>query len=119
MEEERLIHDWLVRTLKSRLSREYKDIKDNLEGKKNEFKGHYPDLILGNHGMILAIVEVETVHSINKEKVSQWKAISESGTKLILMLPKKAVKSVTELLWEASIADRVSIGTYDIVISMP
>jgi len=119
MEEERLIHDWIVRTLKSRLSREYNDITDNLEGQKHEFRGYYPDLILGNHGMVLAIVEVETEHSICKEKVSQWKAITETGTKLILMVPKKAVKSVTELLWEASIADRVSIGTYDIVISMP
>ncbi len=119
MDEERLIHDWLVRTLRSRLSREYKDIKDNLGERKNEFKGYYPDLILGNHGMVLAVVEVETEHSINKEKALQWKAISETGTKLILMLPKKVVKNVTELLWEASIADRVSIGTYDIVISMP
>ena len=119
MDEERLIHDWLVRTLRSRLSKEYKDIKDNLEGRKNEFSGLYPDLILGNHGMVLAIVEVETENSVSKEKALQWKAVSETGTKLILMLPKKAVKGVTELLWEASIADRVSIGTYDIVISMP
>ncbi|NOZ26333.1 MAG: hypothetical protein GXO94_09630 [Nitrospirae bacterium] len=119
MDDERLIHDWLVRTLRSRLSREYKEIKDNLEGRKNEFNGYYPDLILGNHGMVLAVVEVETEKSISKEKASQWKAISGTGTKLILMLPKKTVKTVTEILWEASIADRVSIGTYDIVINMP
>ncbi len=119
MEEERLIHDWIVRTLRARLSREYKEIKDNLGERKNEFMGHYPDLILGNHGMVLAIVEVETDQSVSKEKASQWKAVSETGTKLILMLPKKAVKNVTELLWEASIADRVSIGTYDVIINMP
>ncbi len=119
MDDERLIHDWLVRTLKARLSREYKEIRDNLGGEKNEFNGCYPDLILGNHGLVLAVVEVETEHTIDREKVSQWKALSESGTKLILMLPKKSVKAVTELLWEASMADRVSIGTYDIIISMP
>ncbi len=119
MDDEQLIHDWLVRTLKSRLSREYRDIKDNLAGRENEFNGCYPDLILGNHGMVLAVVEVETEGSIGKEKAAQWKALSGTGTKLILMLPKKTVKRVTELLWEESIADRVSIGTYDIAINMP
>ena len=69
--------------------------------------------------MVRAVVEVETEHSLNKEKASEWKAISETGTKLILLIPKKTVKVVTELLWDASIADRVSIGTYDIVINMP
>ncbi len=119
MDEERLIHDWLVRTLRTRLSREYREIKDNLGGEKNEFKGCYPDLILGNHGMVLAVVVVETEHSINREKALQWKTLSEAGTKLILMVPKRTVKDVTGLLWEASIADRVSIGTYDITINMP
>jgi hypothetical protein len=119
MDEERLIHDLLVRKLKERLSRDYKEVKDNVDNNVHEYKGFYPDLILGNHGMILSIVEVETMQSISHEKASEWKAIVDTGTKLILMVPTKSVKNVTMLLWEKSIADRVSIGTYDISINMP
>ncbi|RMG74887.1 MAG: hypothetical protein D6710_00920 [Nitrospirae bacterium] len=119
MDEERLIHDWLVRTLKSRLSREYKEIKDNLEGPKAEFQGQYPDLILGNHGMVLSVLEVETESTITEEAAKKWKELSRGPVKLMLMVPKGSVKDVTTLLWNQGIADRVSIGTYDIVIKMP
>lgn len=119
MDEERLIHDWLVRTLRDRLSGDYKEIKDNLREKAHEFRGYYPDLILGNHGMVLAVLEVETEKTISPEKAVQWKAIASLGAKLILMVPKRSVKDVTALLWEYSIMDRVSIGTYDIAINMP
>ncbi len=119
MDEEKLIHDWLVRTLKKRLSRDYKDIKDNLEGQKEEFQGVYPDLILGNHGMVLSVVEVETESTITEEASKRWKALATGAVKLMLMVPKGSVKDVTTLLWNEGIADRVSIGTYDIVLKMP
>ena len=119
MDEEKLIHDWLVRTLKKRLSRDYKDIKDNLEGQKEEFQGLYPDLILGNHGMVLSVVEVETESTITEEAAKRWNALATGAVKLILMVPKGSVKDVTTLLWNEGIADRVSIGTYDIVLKMP
>jgi len=117
--EDRLIHDWLVKRLQARLSKEYREVIDNLVGNKNEFHGHYPDLILGNHGMILAVVEVETEDSISDEKASVWKDLADSGTKLIIMVPKRSVKTVTSLLWNASIADKVSVGTYEVAINMP
>ncbi|GBE02895.1 hypothetical protein BMS3Bbin06_00651 [bacterium BMS3Bbin06] len=119
MDEEKLIHDWLVRKLKERLSRDYNEIQDNIEGQRHEFDDCYPDIILGNHGMVLAVLEVETEHSINSGKAAEWKRIAESGTKLILMVPKKSVKYVTSLLWEQGIMDKASIGTYDVVIAMP
>lgn len=119
MDRDKLIHDWLVKTLKSRLSRDYKEIKDNIEGNKNEFQGHYPDLLLGNYGMTLAVVEVETERTITAEKASEWKGLADTGTKLILMVPKRSVREITGLLWDAAIADRVSVGTYDMNIKMP
>ncbi len=119
MDEEKLIHDWLVRTLKKRLSRDYKDIKDNIEGKKESFRGQYPDLILGSHGMVLSVVEVETESTITEEAAKRWKALVEGPVKLVLMVPKNSVKEVTTLLWNEGIAEKVSIGTYDMVIKMP
>lgn len=122
MQSEKLIHDWLVTYLSQRLSRDYKDIEINLEGeKKAEFKGHYPDLILGNHGLVLAVMEVETEKSITSEKANEWSRIvgTGQGVKLIIMAPKALKAKIVELLWGKGIADKVAIGSYEINIKMP
>jgi len=120
MDNEKLIHDWLITYLRQRLLRDYKDIKVNLLGeKKNEFKGHYPDLILGNHGLILAVMEVETEGSIIPEKADEWKVLTGLGVKLILMVPKALRAKVIDLLWKVGIADKTAIGSYEITVNMP
>jgi hypothetical protein len=119
MKNEKLVHDWMVSHLKERLSRDYNEIKVNLEGDKNEFKGHYPDMVLGNHGMVLAIMEVETEGSITPEKADEWKDLAGLGAKLILMVPKRSRAKVIDLLWKQGLADKASVGSYEINISMP
>ena len=122
MEDYKLIHDWMVSYLKKRLSRDYKDISINLEGeKKNEFEGYYPDLILGSHGLVLAVMEVETERSISPEKADKWSQIVGIGksVKLIVMVPRASKAKVVDLLWKRNIADKVSVGSYEINVSMP
>jgi hypothetical protein len=119
MNNEKLIHDWMVSHLKRRLSRDYDEIKVNLEDEKNEHDGFFPDLIMSNHGMVLAVMEVETEGSINEEKAAEWKKIAESGTKLILMVPKRTKAKVIDLLWKQGIADKASVGSYELNINMP
>lgn len=119
MKNEKLIHNWMVSHLKEKLSREYDEIKINLEGEKNEFKGFYPDVILSNHGMVLAIMEVETGGSITPEKAEQWKTLSGLGAKLVLMVPKFTKAKVIDLLWKQGLAGKASVGTYEINVSMP
>jgi hypothetical protein len=120
MKNENLIHDWMVSYLKDRLSRDYDDIRINMgDEKNNEFKGHYPDLILTNHGMILAIMEVETEGSITQEKADHWKTLSGLGAKLILMIPKASKAKIIDLLWKKGLADRASVGSYEISVAMP
>jgi hypothetical protein len=60
MNNEKLLHDLIVDYLKHKLSKEYKEIKVNPAGN--------PDLTLSNHGLILALVEVETENSITPGK---------------------------------------------------
>ena len=120
MKDEKLIHEWMVSFLRDRLSRDYDDIKINLEGEdKNEFNGHHPDLILGNHGLVLAIMEVETESSITPEKADDWKILSGLGAKLILMVPKSSKAKMLDLLWKHGIADKTSVGSYEISVNMP
>ncbi|MFA5354000.1 MAG: hypothetical protein WC291_07210 [Thermodesulfovibrionales bacterium] len=111
MRNERLMHDLVVEQLKGRLSRDYKEIAVNPAGS--------PDLTLSNHGMLLAMVEVETEGSITGEKAEDWKTMKQPGVKLILMVPKSSRVKVTELLWQKGIADTVSLGSYELSITMP
>ncbi len=119
MNNEKLIHDWMVSHLKARLSRDYDEIKVNLENEKNEHDGFFPDLIMINQGMVLAVMEVETEGTINEKKAAEWKKIAESGTKLILMVPKRTKAKVIDLLWKQGLADKASVGSYDFNINMP
>ncbi len=120
MKNEKLIHDWMVSYLKERLKRDYNDIRGNVgEEKKNEFNGYFPDLILGNHGLILAIMEVETEGSITHEKAMEWKTLSGLGAKLILMVPRALKAKVIDLLWKQGLADKASVGSYEITVNMP
>ncbi len=111
MQNEKLVHDLIVDHMKQKLAREYKEIKMNQDGN--------PDLVLANHGLVLANVEVETDSTITSEKAGEWKTLAQPGTKLILMVPKTAKAKVTELLWQTGIMDKVSVGSYEIVINMP
>lgn len=110
MADEELVHNLIVDYLKKRLSREYKEIEVNPSGN--------PDLILANHGLTLAIVEVETDSSITPEKAEKWKIMSQQN-KLIIMVPKNAKVKAMEFLWQKGIGDKVGIGTYEIVVNMP
>jgi len=111
MEREKLVHDLIVDRLRGKFSKEYKEIKVNPEGS--------PDIILASHGLTMAMVEVETEGSITLEKAGKWKEMAQSGSKLILMVPKHAKVRTTELLWKNGIADSVGVGSYEIVITMP
>ena len=119
MKNEKLIHDWMVSHLNERLSINYNDIKINLEGEENEFNGSYPDLILGNHGHVLALMEVETEGSITQGEANEWKSLAGLGAKLIIMVPKASKAKAIDLLWKQGLADKVSVGSYDINIIMP
>ncbi|MBF0457533.1 MAG: hypothetical protein HQK99_06520 [Nitrospirae bacterium] len=120
MESEKVFHNWLVTHLQNRLSRQYTEITCNLDGEeKHEFEGFYPDLILKNYGMAMAVVEVETEETINAEKAKHWKSLSQKGVKLILMIPEKARSKVTGLLWDMGLAADVAVGSYDLRINMP
>ncbi len=111
MDNEKLMHDLIVERLRGKFSKEYGEMRVNADGG--------PDIILANHGLTVALVEVETDRSITREKAARWKEMAESGSRLILMVPKAAKVRAMELLWKEGIADRVGLGSYEIVISMP
>jgi len=119
MKKGEFFHDWLVSYLQKRLARDYKEILANYqEEKRHEFKGHYPDLILANQGMVLAIMEVETEESITPDRAERWKELAGLGAKLILMIPAHTRPKVMELVWQKGLADKVGVGSYEISIKL-
>ena len=120
MQNEDVIHDWMISYLQNKLKRNYDDIKVNRDDdRSNEFNGHYPDLILENHGLVLAVMEVETEHTISSEKAEEWKTMAGLGAKLILMVPKTLKAKVLDILWKNGIADKASVGSYEMNVQMP
>jgi hypothetical protein len=115
-----LIHEMILEHLRRTLSRDYKEISFNKKReKKAEYKGHYPDMILGNHGMVLSLLKIETAESISEKETENWKDLTGLGVKLVLMVPKEMKVRVTDLLWNKGLLDKVSIGTYGISVTMP
>jgi hypothetical protein len=112
-------HDWLVSYLQQRLAKDYKEVRANYQGEqKHEFNGKYPDLILANQGVVLAIMEVETEESITPEQADQWKELAGLGAKLILMVPNHTRPKVMDLAFQKGLAGKVGVGSYEITIKM-
>ncbi|MCC6347358.1 MAG: hypothetical protein IT388_09260 [Nitrospirales bacterium] len=111
MANEKLLHDLIVDHLRHRLSREYREIQVNAAGN--------PDLVLANHGLVLAVLEVETESGITPGKAEAWAGMAHSGPRLILMVAKSSKVRTMELLWQKGIADTVGVGTYEIAVTMP
>jgi hypothetical protein len=115
-----IVHDMILEHLQRKLSRTYREIFINKRSEQtHEYKGYYPDMILGNSGMVLNLLEVETQESISERQAEKWEQLSGLGAKLILMIPKDKKVRVTELLWAKGLMQKISIGTYEISINMP
>ncbi len=115
-----VLHDAIAEELAKKLKHLYREIKINPSGEKlHEFKGQYPDIILSEHGMVLAVVEIETENSITPDKISIWKSLSGAGARLILMVPKGMKPRLASMLWDSCLADKVALGSYEISINMP
>ncbi len=117
--EERLLHDLIVSTVRKKLSREYSEIRVNfMDERKNEFHGHYPDIILISHGMVVGVIEVEIDTTLKKEKIDIWKEMIDKGIRFTLLVPENEKVRATELLWQAGLMGKVNIGTFDIRLSI-
>ncbi|MEW6410557.1 MAG: hypothetical protein AB1488_10700 [Nitrospirota bacterium] len=118
-EDEQIFHDWLLRYIKKKHSREYKEIYINPSDERNhEYMGHYPDVIFSNYGQVLLIAEVETEISITEEKAKEWKKMASLGTKLIILVPRQAKSRVIDLLWKNDLMGTVGVGEYEVIVNI-
>jgi len=116
--DEQFLHDWVIRKLKEKYSRLYKEVHINPGDEKNyELKGHFPDAVCVNYGQIMLIIEVETRESINEQEIDQWKELSQLGAQLVVLVPKEVQNDARDLCWKNGIASKVKIGFFDVLLS--
>jgi hypothetical protein len=117
--DEQFLHDWVIRKLKEKYSRIYKEVHINPGDERNyEVKGHYPDAVCVNYGQIVLIIEVETKDTVNETELGQWKEMSQLGVQLVVLVPKELQGVARDICWKNAIVSKVKIGSFDVVLSV-
>ena len=117
--DEQFLHDWVIRKVHEKYSREYSNVHINPGDEKNfEYNGAYPDIVFENYDQIVMIAEVETRETINEERAEKWKSLSELGAKLSLLVPKNMQNEARDICWKAGLVAKVNIGSFDVNLSL-
>jgi len=117
--DEQFLHDWVIRKVHEKYSRQYSKVHINPGEEKNyEYKDAFPDIIFENYDQIVQIVEVETRETIREERAEKWKALSELGVKLSLLVPKDMQNAARDICWKVGLVAKVNIGSFDVNLNI-
>lgn len=111
MSMEKHLKELLIHQLKQRLSK----IKQDLECLSEP----PPDLKIISYGMVIGYIDIITEKEINPDRIAQWKKLISQGNKLTIIIPKEEKLKITETLWKEGLAEKVSVGTYEINLFLP
>lgn len=117
--DEQFLHDWVIRKIKEKNSRIYSEVNINPEDEQNfELEGKYPDVVLVNHGQVVSIIEIDTKETVNEDSIDKWKALSELGVKLTLIVPKEDQNKARDLVWNNGLVAKVDIKFFDVQLNI-
>jgi len=117
--DEQFLHDWVIRKVHEKYSRQYSKVHINPGEEKNfEYNGAYPDIIFENYGQIVQVVEVETKETINEQRAEKWKNLSGLGAKLHLLVPKDMQNAARDICWKDGLVAKVNIGSFDVNLNI-
>ncbi len=117
--DEQFLHDWVIRKIKEKNRRIYSEVNINPADEQNfDINGKYPDVVLVNHGQIVSVIEVDTKESVDEHSTGKWKALSELGVKLTLIVPKEEQKKARDLVWENGLVAKVDIKFFDVQLNI-
>jgi len=117
--DEQFLHDWVIRKIKEKNSRIYSDVNINPAEEQNfELDGKYPDVVLVNHGQVVNVIEVDTKETVSEDSIEKWKALSELGSKLTLIVPKEDQNKARDLVWKNGLVAKVDIKFFDVQLNI-
>ncbi len=117
--DEQFLHDWVIRKIKERWAREYKEVHINPGDERNyAVAGLYPDVVFVNYGQVVMVVEVETPSTVSETEVEEWKSLSDLGARLVVAVPKELQARARELCWNHGLAAKVKVGSYSVEFAL-
>lgn len=117
--DEQFLHDWVIRKIKEKNRRIYSEVNINPADEQNfDINGKYPDVVLVNHGQVVSVIEVDTKESVDEESTGKWKALSELGVKLTLIVPKEDQNKARDLVWKNGLVAKVDIKFFDVQLNI-
>lgn len=117
--DEQILHDWVIRAIQARYSRNYSEVHINPSNEKNyEFKGRYPDAVFVNYGQVVQIIEVETKDTVILDSVEKWRELSDLGAKLVLLVPKDVQNVTRDLCWKEGLSAKIKIASFDFQLNL-
>ncbi|GJM16851.1 MAG: hypothetical protein DHS20C13_21780 [Thermodesulfobacteriota bacterium] len=117
--DEQFLHDWVIRKVHEKYSRQYSKVHINPGEEKNfEYNGAYPDIVFENYDQIVQIAEVETKETINEQRLEKWKDLSELGVKLTLLVPQNMQNAARDICWKGGLVAKVNIGSFDVNLNI-
>lgn len=108
---EKHLKELLIQQIKQKLSKIKQDIEPVPEPP--------PDLKILSYGIVIGFIDIVTEKEISLHRIDKWKNLLSQGNKLIILIPKEEKLKITEDLWKEGIAEKVSIGTYEINLLLP
>jgi len=111
MSMEKHLKELLIHQLKQKLSRIQQDLDSVPEPP--------PELKIVSYGIIIGYIDIITEKEISPDRISKWKNLVSQGNKLTIIIPKEEKLKITETLWKEGLAEKVSIGTYEINLFLP
>ncbi|MCS7214885.1 MAG: hypothetical protein RMI30_04145 [Thermodesulfovibrio sp.] len=108
---EKFLKDFLIFQIKQKLDKIKQEIK--------RFDNPPPDLVILSYGIVIGYMDIVTEKEISSERINRWKELIYAKNKLIIIIPKEEKLKIMEILWKEGIAEKVSIGTYEVNISLP
>ncbi len=108
---EKPLKELLIHQIRQRLSK----IKQDLE----PLASPPPDLKIKSYGITIGYMDILIEREIDNERINKWKNLIEEGNKLIIIVSKEEKLKITEILWKEGLAEKISIGTYEINLFLP
>ncbi len=117
--DEQFLHDWVIRKIKEKNRRIYSEVNINPADEQNfDINGKYPDVVLVNHGQVVNVIEVDTKETVSEDSIEKWKALSELGSKLTLIVPKEDQNKARDLVWKNGLVAKVDIKFFDVQLNI-
>ncbi|MGB9711422.1 MAG: hypothetical protein ACPLZA_08045 [Thermodesulfovibrio sp.] len=111
MSTEKYLKELLIQQLKQRLGRIQQELEPVTETP--------PDLKIISYGMVIGYIDIITEKEISADRIAKWKELLSKGNKMIIIVPKEEKLKITETLWKEGLAEKVSIGIYEINLFLP